>query len=133
MSSELRFDESIISNKGDLSELGKKIFNTNYQKKKDISEFTLSDLNNYIGADRKLIINEINEFWIHDIIMIHNSSFFNKLLNTKEIKPTKTDEINIEGNKIIKTYITIPHSEFFFRYINLDIFKRYQKTIFNSR
>ena len=114
MSSELRFDESIISNKGDLSELGKKIFNSNYQKKKDISEFTLSDLNNYIGADRKLIINEINEFWIHDIILIHNSSFFNKLLNTKEIKPTKTDEINIEGNKIIKTYITIPHSEFFF-------------------
>ena len=114
MSSELRFDESIISNKGDLSELGKKIFNSNFQKKKDISEFTLSDLNNYIGADRKLIINEINEFWIHDIILIHNSSFFNKLLNTKEIKPTKTDEINIEGNKIIKTYITIPHSEFFF-------------------
>lgn len=114
MSSELRFDESIILNKGDLSELGKKIFNLNYQKKKDISEFTLSDLNNYIGADRKLIINETNEFWIHDIILIHNSTFFNKLLNTKEIKPTKTDEINIEGNKIIKTYISLPHSEFFF-------------------
>ena len=36
---------------------GKKIFNSNNTKKKDISEFTLSDLNNYIGADRKLIIN----------------------------------------------------------------------------
>ena len=114
MSSEFRFDESIISNKGDLSELGKKIFNSNYQKKKDLSEFTLSDLNNYIGADRKLIINDTNEFWIHDIILIHNSTFFYKLLSTKEIKPIKTDEINIEGNKIIKTYITIPHSEFFF-------------------
>ena len=57
MSSEIRFDESMISNKNDLSELGKKVFNLNYQKKKDISEFTLSDLNNYIGADRKLIIN----------------------------------------------------------------------------
>ena len=37
MTSELRFDESIISNKGDLSELGKKIFNSNSQKTKDIS------------------------------------------------------------------------------------------------
>lgn len=114
MSSEIRFDESIISNKNDLSELGKKVFNLNYQKKKDISEFTLSDLNNYIGADRKLIINETNEFWIHDIILINNSSFFNKLLNTNEINPLKTEEVNIEGKKIIKTYINIPHSEFFF-------------------
>ena len=39
MSSEIRFDESMISNKNDLSELGKKVFNLNYQKKKDISEF----------------------------------------------------------------------------------------------
>lgn len=114
MSSEYKFEESMMSNKSDLSELGKKVFNSNYIKKTDISEFTLSDLNNYIGADRKLIINETNEFWIHDIILIHNSTFFNKLLNTKEIKPLKTDEICIEGNKIIKTYINIPHSEFFF-------------------
>ena len=114
MSSEIRFDESMISNKNDLSELGKKVFNLNYQKKKDISEFTLSDLNNYIGADRKLIINDTNEFWIHDIILINNSTFFNKLLNTKEINPLKTEEVNIEGKRIIKTYINIPHSEFFF-------------------
>ena len=114
MSSEIRFDESMISNKNDLSELGKRVFNLNYQKKKDISEFTLSDLNNYIGADRKLIINDTNEFWIHDIILINNSSFFNKLLNTKEINPLKTEEVIIEGKKIIKTYINIPHSEFFF-------------------
>ena len=114
MSSEIRFDESMISNKNDLSELGKKVFNLNYQKKKDLSEFTLSDLNNYIGADRKLIINDTNEFWIHDIILINNSTFFNRLLNTKEINPLKTEEVNIEGKKIIKTYINIPHSEFFF-------------------
>mgnify|MGYP003571415445 CR=1 FL=1 len=114
MSSEIRFDESMISNKNDLSELGKRVFNLNYQKKKDISEFTLSDLNNYIGADRKLIINDTNEFWIHDIILINNSTFFNKLLNTKEINPLKTEEVIIEGKKIIKTYINIPHSEFFF-------------------
>jgi len=114
MSSEIRFDESMISNKNDLSELGKRVFNLNYQKKKDISEFTLSDLNNYIGADRKLIINDTNEFWIHDIILINNSTFFNKLLNTKEINPLKTEKVIIEGKKIIKTYINIPHSEFFF-------------------
>ena len=114
MSTEFKFDESLLSNKTDLSELGKKVFNSNYQKKKDISEFNLSDLNNYIGADRKLIINGTNEFWIHDIILINNSSFFYKLLITKEIKPIKTEEVNIEGNIITKTYIDIPHSEFFF-------------------
>ena len=114
MSRDFKCEESMISSKGDLSELGKKIFSSNYQKKKDISEFTLSDLNNYIGADRKLIINETNEFWIHDVILIHNSTFFYKLLYTKEIKPAKTEEVSIEGNKITKTYIDIPHSEFFF-------------------
>ena len=114
MYTDFKCEESMISSKGDLSELGKKIFSSNYQKKKDISEFTLSDLNNYIGADRKLIINGINEFWIHDLILIHNSTYFYKLLYTKEIKPEKTDEVSIEGNKIKKTYINIPHSEFFF-------------------
>jgi len=115
MSSEFKIDESIISNKSELSELGKKIFsNSIYQKKKDISEFTLSDLNNFLGADRKLVINDINEFWIHDKILIYNSSFFYKLLQTKEIKPIKSEEINLEGNMINKIYINIPHSEYFF-------------------
>ena len=105
---------SIITEKGDLSELGKKIFNSNYEKKKDISEFSSSDLNNYIGADRKLIINNTQEFWIHDLLLIKNSQYFDKLLNKKEIIPEKEEEVNIEGNKITKTYINIPFSDYFF-------------------
>ena len=113
MSIDFKFNGSIITEKGDLSELGKKIFNSNH-KKKDISEFSLSDLNNYIGADRKLIINNSQEFWIHDILLIKNSEYFDKLLNKNEISPEKTEEVNIEGNKIIKTYINLPSSDYFF-------------------
>ena len=114
MSMDFKFNGSIITEKGDLSELGKKIFNSNCVKKKDISEFSLSDLNNYIGADRKLIINNSQEFWIHDILLIKNSEYFDKLLNKKEILSVKTEEINMEGNKIKKTYINIPFSDYFF-------------------
>ena len=114
MSIDFKFNGSIITEKGDLSELGKRILNSNQGKKKEISEFTLSDLNNFIGADRKLIINNSQEFWIHDILLIKNSEYFNKLLNTKEILPEKTEEINLEGNRIKKTYITIPSSDYFF-------------------
>ena len=114
MSIDFKFNGSIITEKGDLSELGKRILNSNQGKKKEISEFTLSDLNNFIGADRKLIINNSQEFWIHDILLIKNSEYFNKLLNTKEILPEKTEEINMEGNRIKKTYINIPSSDYFF-------------------
>ena len=114
MSIDFKFNGSIITEKGDLSELGKKIFSSNNSKKKDISEFTLSDLNNYIGADRKLIINNSQEFWIHDALLIKNSEYFDKLLNTKEILPEKTEEINLEGNRIKKTFINIPFSDYFF-------------------
>ena len=114
MSIDFKFNGSIITEKGDLSELGKRIFNSNQGKRKEISEFTLSDLNNFIGADRKLIINNSQEFWIHDILLIKNSEYFNKLLNTKEILPEKTEEINMEGNRIKKTYINIPSSDYFF-------------------
>jgi hypothetical protein len=115
MSIDFKFNCSIITEKGDLSELGKKIFNSNSSiKKKDISEFSLSDLNNYIGADRKLIINNSQEFWIHDILLIKNSEYFDKLLNKNEILAVKTEEVNMEGNLIKKTYINIPFSDYFF-------------------
>ena len=114
MSLDFKFNCSIITEKGDLSELGKKIFSSNNTKKKDINEFSLSDLNNYIGADRKLIINNSQEFWIHDILLINNSEYFNKLLNKNEILSVKTEEINMEGNLIKKTYINIPFSDYFF-------------------
>ena len=114
MSIDFKFNGSIITEKGDLSELGKRILNSNQGKEKEISEFTLSDLNNFIGADRKLIINNSQEFWIHDILLQKNSEYFDKLLNKKEILPQKEEEIELEGNKITKTYINIPFSDYFF-------------------
>ena len=116
MTKNIKTENSFMSIKSisDLSELGKRIFQTNYSKKMKISEFTLSDLNNYIGADRKLVINYRDEFWIHDIVLTTNSIFFEKLLVTQEISPQKSEEVTIEGNLITKTYINLPHSEYFF-------------------
>jgi hypothetical protein len=97
-----------------ISELGKKIFTQRYDEKTDISTFSINDLNNYIGASRKLIINNSQEFWVHDSLLIQYSKFFDNLFNTKTTKPIKEEEIIIEDNKIIKTYINIPQNEFFF-------------------
>ena len=97
-----------------ISELGKKIFTQRFDEKTDISSFSINDLNNYIGASRKLIINNSQEFWVHDSLLIQHSKYFDNLLNTKTIKASKEEEIIIEDNKIIKTYINIPQSEFFF-------------------
>jgi len=97
-----------------ISELGKKIFTQRFDEKTDISSFSINDLNNYIGASRKLIINNSQEFWVHDFLLIQHSKYFDNLFNTKTIKASKEEEIIIEDNKIIKTYINIPQSEFFF-------------------
>ena len=97
-----------------ISELGKKIFTQRFDEKTDISSFSINDLNNYIGASRKLIINNSQEFWVHDSLLIQHSKYFDNLFNTKTIKASKEEEIIIEDNKIIKTYINIHQSEFFF-------------------
>lgn len=108
------FDESLSFYKGDLSDLGKKVFNSSYSKKKELRDYNLSDLNNYLGSDRKLIINDTNEFWVHDLVLISNSNYFKNLLQLGTIHPQKTEEILIEGHPITKTFITLPHSEYFF-------------------
>ena len=41
--------------------------------------FTLNDLNNFEGADRKLCINENQEYWVHDEALTQNSGFFKHL------------------------------------------------------
>jgi hypothetical protein len=97
-----------------ISELGKKIFTQRFNEKTDISQFSINDLNNFIGASRKLIINNSQEFWVHDSILIQYSKYFDNLFNKKTIKSEKEEEIIIEDNKIIKTYINVPQSEFFF-------------------
>ena len=97
-----------------ISELGKKIFTQRFNEKTDISQFSINDLNNFIGASRKLIINNSQEFWVHDSLLIQYSKYFDNLFNKKTIKSEKEEEIIIEDNKIIKTYINVPQSEFFF-------------------
>jgi hypothetical protein len=97
-----------------ISELGKKILTQRFDEKTDISSFSISDLNNFIGASRKLIINNSQEFWVHDSLLIQYSKYFDDLFNKKTIKSQKEEEIIIEENKIIKTYINVPQSEFFF-------------------
>jgi hypothetical protein len=97
-----------------ISELGKKIFTQRFNEKTDISQFSINDLNNFIGASRKLIINNSQEFWVHDSLLIQYSKYFDNLFNKKTIKSQKEEEIIIEENKIIKTYINVPQSEFFF-------------------
>jgi hypothetical protein len=97
-----------------ISELGKKILTQRFDEKTDISSFSISDLNNFIGASRKLIINNSQEFWVHDSLLIQYSKYFDDLFNKKTIKSEKEEEIIIEENKIIKTYINVPQSEFFF-------------------
>jgi hypothetical protein len=97
-----------------ISELGKKILTQRFDEKTDISSFSISDLNNFIGASRKLIINNSQEFWVHDSLLIQYSKYFDDLFNKKTIKSQKEKEIIMEENKIIKTYINVPQSEFFF-------------------
>lgn len=98
-----------------LSTLGKKVLNTNSSSKKNTSkEYSLSDVNNFIGSDRKLIVNDSYEFWVHDAVLIRSSNYFKELLETKTKSPTKEEECKMGDNTIIKTYIDIPHPEFFF-------------------
>lgn len=70
-------------------------------------------MNNYIGSDRKLIINDSNEFWVHDIILTKNSTYFYQLF-TKKIKATKEEDVKINDTIIHKTYIDVPHPDYFF-------------------
>ena len=39
-------------------------------------QYSINDLNNFVGSDRKLVINDNQGFWVHDAILIKNSKFF---------------------------------------------------------
>ena len=70
-------------------------------------------MNNYIGADRKLIINDTYEFWVHDIALIKVSNYFK--VNLKGEKSSLKEQIEIKHDvPVRKTYIYVPHQEFFF-------------------
>lgn len=70
-------------------------------------------MNNYIGSDRKLIINDTNEFWVHDSLLTKNSKFFYQLF-TNKIKATKEEDVKMNETTIHKTFIDVPHPEYFF-------------------
>ena len=98
----------------ELSDLGKKVISTNRLKKTKLEDFSINDINNFISSDRKLVINDTYEFWVHDIILKANSNYFNDIFSKKKKKITKEEEINLDGIIKPKTYIDIPQSEFFF-------------------
>ena len=103
-----------LSFNNELSDLGKKVISTNRLKKTKLEDFSINDINNFISSDRKLVINDTYEFWVHDIILKANSNYFNDIFSKKKKKITKEEEINLDGIIKPKTYIDIPQSEFFF-------------------
>lgn len=70
-------------------------------------------MNNYIGADRKIVVNDTYEFWVHDAVLIKNSKFFKQNF-LGEKKQTKDEFIKTNDLTIKKTYIYVPHPEYMF-------------------
>ena len=99
---------------GDYSNIAKIIMSSNNNIKTDMSSFSINDLNNFVGSNRKLVINEGNEFWVHDTLLIKNSKYFGQLFDTKERQPTKEEKSTFNNTTITKTYIDVPHPEYFF-------------------
>ena len=77
-------------------------------------EYSINDLNNYVGSDRKVVINDNQEYWVHDGALIKNSKFFKDNL-TGDKKQIKEEKIKTKaGIHIIKSFIYIPHPDYFF-------------------
>lgn len=114
-------DQSVMTNDKktsqsmtDYSILGKKILSMKFEKKPNEYQFTINDLNNYVGADRKLVINDTYEFWVHDAALIKESKYFHQIFLTGEKKPTKEMIVTNNEIKLKRTFIDIPHPEYFF-------------------
>ncbi len=45
--------------------------------------WSINDVNNVEGADRKLSINGTMEFWVHDEVLVQNSDFFKELFGMR--------------------------------------------------
>lgn len=97
---------------GELTNLGRKMWKK-AEKRGPEYEFTITDLNNSVGADRKIVINDTFEFWVHDAILIKHSRFFqeNLLGNKNQLRHEDSKQ---EEFKVIKTYAYVPHPEYFF-------------------
>ena len=81
--------------------------------------YGLKDFNNVETADRKLIVNNKLEFWVHDDLLTYNSDYFSYIFESYSQKDN-FHNINLslittrEENDIKTTRITLPHDDLFF-------------------
>ena len=77
-------------------------------------EYSINDLNNYVGSDRKIVVNDNQEYWVHDGALLKNSKFFKDNLSG-ENKNIKEERIKTKvGNQIKRSFLYLPHPEYFF-------------------
>ena len=77
-------------------------------------EYSVNDLNNFVGSDRKLVINDNQEFWVHDQILMKNSKFFKDNLSGEK-KNIKDEKVNVKNNvSFTKSFGYIPNPEYVF-------------------
>ncbi len=68
--------------------------------------WSMKDFNNVIEADRKLVINKSNEFWVHDDVLSFYSDFFADLLS-------KPEQLQVTGEEA-RTELEMPQGAKFF-------------------
>ena len=77
-------------------------------------EYSINDLNNFVGSDRKLVINDNQEFWVHDAILNKNSKFFKDNLSGEK-KNIKDEKVSLKNNVIYtKSLVYIPNPDYMF-------------------
>lgn len=77
-------------------------------------EYSINDLNNYVGSDRKLVINDNQEFWVHDAILNKNSKFFKDNLSGDK-KNIKDEKVSLKNNlSYVKSLVYIPNPDYMF-------------------
>lgn len=59
----------------------------------------MNDLNNFCGADRKLVINDTYEFWVHDAALISNSNYFKEILYGNKKSTVREEVMQIKSKR----------------------------------
>ena len=80
-----------------------------FEKKSINHEFTINDLNNFVGADRKIVVNDTYEFWVHDFALQRTSKYFKENFSG-ERRNIKDDIEKKNDITMKKTYVYVPHS-----------------------
>ena len=77
-------------------------------------EFSIKDLNNFVGSDRKLVINDNQEFWVLHAVLTKNSKFFKDNLSGEK-KHIEDEKVETKGNiSYTKSYVYTPNPEYMF-------------------